>query len=60
MDVKQLNKAIRSVNKAVKAIEDHSLHLCELSNRLVEHVEFLEAEIELLKEAGNGKANSDS
>lgn len=54
MDAKQLNKAIRSLNKAVKAIEDQSLELCELTNRMAEYVDFLEQELKTLKEVDNG------
>ena len=50
MDAKQLNKAIRSLNKATKAIEDQSLELCDLTNRMAEYVEFLEDELKTLKE----------
>ena len=60
MDAKQLNKAIRSLNKAVKAIEDQSLELCELTNRMAEYVDFLEEELKTLKELDNGQANSNS
>lgn len=50
MDAKQLNKAIRSVDKLVQAIEDQSLELCELTNRMAEYVDFLEDELKALKE----------
>jgi len=59
MDAKQLNKAIRSLNKAVKAIEDQSLELCELTNRMAEYVEFLEDELKALKEVDGGQAKPD-
>lgn len=59
MDAKQLNKVIRSLNKASKAIEDQSLELCELTNRMAEHVEFLEEELKTLKELDGGKATTD-
>ena len=49
MDAKQLNKVIRSLNKASKAMEDQSLELCELTNRMAEYVEFLEEEIKTLQ-----------
>ena len=57
MDAKPLNKAIRSLNKATQAIEDQAFELCQLSNRLVEHVEFLEQELKTLKELDGGQAN---
>ena len=60
MDAKQLNKAIRSLNKASKVIEDQSLELCELTNRMAEYVEFLEDELKTLKEADDGQANPNS
>ena len=60
MDAKQLNKAIRSLNKAAKAIEDQSLELCELTNRMAEYVDFLEEELKTLKEVDNGQANPNS
>ena len=59
MDAKQLNKAIRSLNKASKAMEDQSLELCELTNRMAEYVDFLEDELKTLKEADGGKATTD-
>jgi hypothetical protein len=49
MDAKQLNKVIRSLNKATKAIEDQSLELCDLTNRIAEYVDFLENEIKTLQ-----------
>lgn len=58
MDAKQLNKVIRSLNKASKAMEDQSLELCELTNRMAEYVEFLEEELKTLKELDGGQANS--
>ena len=60
MDAKQLNKVIRSLNKASKAIEDQSLELCELTNRMEEYVEFLEQELKTLKELDDGQANPNS
>ena len=58
MDAKQLNKIIRTLNKAAKAIEDQSLELSELTNRMAEHVDFLETEIKTL-EVDGGKATTD-
>jgi hypothetical protein len=55
VDAKQLNKVIRSLNKATKAIEDQSLELCELTNRMAEYVDFLEEELKTLKELDGGK-----
>lgn len=60
MDAKQLNRAIRSLNKAVNAIEDQSLELCELTNRMAEYVDFLEDELKMLKELDGGQANPNS
>ena len=57
MDAKPLNKVIRSLNKATQAIEDQAYELCQLSNRLVEHVEFLEAEIKALEGVDEASAN---
>lgn len=60
MDAKQLNKVIRSLNKATQAIEDQSLELCELTNRMAEYVDFLEDELKTLKEVDGGQTNPNS
>lgn len=60
MDAKQLNKVIRSLNKAAKAMEDQSLALSEIANRFVEYQEFLEQELKTLKELDDEQANPSS
>lgn len=60
MDTKQLNKVIRSLNKAAKAMEDQSLALSEIANRFVEYQEFLEQELKTLKEIDDEQANPNS
>lgn len=51
MQDKELSQTIRKGNKLVAALEDQSLELCELSNRLIEYTEFLEQELNKLKES---------
>ena len=58
MDAKLLDKVISyRLDKAVVAIEDQSLELCELTNRMAEYVDFLEEELKTLKELDGGAAN---